>query len=132
MRIQHAHASSPVLECQVLQLFALFVFSLAAAESAIGLASLVIYYRVRGTVAVQLIPYQRERPFLKCANPILMYTVIGKQLAASVFVLSFWSLPRGCSFTLRFLATRQGTGTLVRQLQVPCHEHQGLWLAPCR
>lgn len=37
------------------QLFALFVLTVAAAESAIGLAILVVYYRIRGTVAVEYI-----------------------------------------------------------------------------
>jgi NADH:ubiquinone oxidoreductase subunit K len=37
------------------QLFALFILTVAAAESAIGLAILVVYYRIRGTVAVELI-----------------------------------------------------------------------------
>ena len=37
------------------QIFSLFVLTLAAAESAIGLAILVIYYRIRQTVAVQFI-----------------------------------------------------------------------------
>ena len=37
------------------QLFALLVLTVAAAESAIGLALLVIYYRVRGTIAVEFI-----------------------------------------------------------------------------
>lgn len=37
------------------QVFALFVLTVAAAESAIGLALLVIHYRVRGTVAVEFI-----------------------------------------------------------------------------
>ena len=32
------------------QIFALFVLTVAAAESAVGLAVLVVYYRVRGTV----------------------------------------------------------------------------------
>jgi len=35
------------------QLFALLILTVAAAESAIGLAILVIYYRVRGTVSVE-------------------------------------------------------------------------------
>ena len=34
------------------QLFALLVLTVAAAESAIGLALLVIYYRVRGTICL--------------------------------------------------------------------------------
>ena len=37
------------------QLFALLILTVAAAESAIGLAILVIYYRVRGSIAVELI-----------------------------------------------------------------------------
>ena len=37
------------------QLFALLVLTVAAAESAIGLAMLVIYYRVRGTIAIEFI-----------------------------------------------------------------------------
>ena len=37
------------------QLFALLVLTVAAAESAIGLAILVIYYRIRGTIAVEFI-----------------------------------------------------------------------------
>ena len=36
-------------------LFALLVLTVAAAESAIGLAILVIYYRVRGTIAIEFI-----------------------------------------------------------------------------
>lgn len=35
------------------QVFALFVLTVAAAESAIGLAILVAYYRVRNTIAVE-------------------------------------------------------------------------------
>ncbi len=37
------------------QLFVLLVLTVAAAESAIGLAILVAYYRIRGTFAVELI-----------------------------------------------------------------------------
>nr|YP_009531820.1 NADH dehydrogenase subunit 4L [Leiosporoceros dussii]AXZ70966.1 NADH dehydrogenase subunit 4L [Leiosporoceros dussii] len=37
------------------QLFALFVLTMAAAESAIGLAILVITFRIRGTIAVESI-----------------------------------------------------------------------------
>ena len=33
-------------------LFALFVLTIAAAESAIGLAILVVYYRVKGTIDI--------------------------------------------------------------------------------
>ena len=35
------------------QIFALFVLTIAAAESSIGLAILVVYYRMRGTIAVE-------------------------------------------------------------------------------
>ena len=37
------------------QLFALFIVTVAAAESAIGLAILVVYYRVRGTIGIEFI-----------------------------------------------------------------------------
>lgn len=37
------------------QIFSLFILTIAAAESAIGLAILVIYYRVKKTVSVQFI-----------------------------------------------------------------------------
>ena len=35
------------------QVFALFILTVAAAESAIGLAILVIYYKVRGTIEMK-------------------------------------------------------------------------------
>jgi NADH-quinone oxidoreductase subunit K len=34
------------------QIFALFILTIAAAESAIGLAILILYYRVRGTISI--------------------------------------------------------------------------------
>jgi NADH-quinone oxidoreductase subunit K len=37
------------------QIFALFVLTVAAAESAIGLAILVVYYRIRSTVSIEYI-----------------------------------------------------------------------------
>jgi len=37
------------------QVFALLILTVAAAESAIGLALLVVYYRIRGTIAVEFI-----------------------------------------------------------------------------
>ena len=37
------------------QMLALFVITVAAAESAIGLAILVAYYRVRGTIGVEFV-----------------------------------------------------------------------------
>jgi len=35
------------------QVFALLILTVAAAESAVGLAILVVYYRVRGTIAME-------------------------------------------------------------------------------
>lgn len=35
------------------QIFAMFVLTVAAAEAAIGLAILVVYFRIRGTIAVE-------------------------------------------------------------------------------
>ena len=37
------------------QVFALFILTVAAAESAIGLAILVIYYRVRGSISIEFV-----------------------------------------------------------------------------
>jgi NADH-quinone oxidoreductase subunit K len=41
------------------QMFALFILAIAAAESSIGLAILVIYYKVRGTIAVERVQTMR-------------------------------------------------------------------------
>jgi NADH-quinone oxidoreductase subunit K len=46
---------SVYLDDLVGQVFALFVLTVAAAESAVGLALLVAYYRVKGTVATLFI-----------------------------------------------------------------------------
>lgn len=46
---------SVYLDDLVGQVFALLILTVAAAESAIGLALLVVYYRVRGTIAVEFI-----------------------------------------------------------------------------
>lgn len=37
------------------QMFALFILTVAAAESAIGLAILVVYYRVKGSISVEFV-----------------------------------------------------------------------------
>jgi NADH:ubiquinone oxidoreductase subunit K len=37
------------------QVFALFVLTVAAAESAIGLALLMVYYRIRGSISIDFI-----------------------------------------------------------------------------
>ena len=46
-------AFSTHLQNLVGQVFALFVLTVAAAEAAIGLAILVVYYRNRGSIAVE-------------------------------------------------------------------------------
>jgi NADH-quinone oxidoreductase subunit K len=38
------------------QIFSLFVLTVAAAESAIGLAILILYYRIRGKITIDQIP----------------------------------------------------------------------------
>jgi len=43
------------LDDAVGQLFALFVLTVAAAESAIGLAILVVYYRIKGIISINYI-----------------------------------------------------------------------------
>ena len=44
---------STYLDDLIGQLFSLLILTVAAAESAIGLALLVIYYRARGTIAIE-------------------------------------------------------------------------------
>jgi NADH-quinone oxidoreductase subunit K len=46
-------AFSTFLQDMVGQIFAMFVLTVAAAEAAIGLAILVVYFRNRGTIAVE-------------------------------------------------------------------------------
>lgn len=46
---------SVYLDDVVGQIFALFVLTVAAAESAIGLAILVVYYRIKGLVSINFI-----------------------------------------------------------------------------
>ena len=46
---------STLLDNLIGQIFALYILVVAAAESAIGLALLVVYYRVRGSIAVEFI-----------------------------------------------------------------------------
>lgn len=46
---------SVILEDFFGQFFALFVLTIAAAESAVGLAILLVYYRVKGTIFVSFI-----------------------------------------------------------------------------
>ncbi len=46
-------AFSAHLQDLVGQIFAMFVLTVAAAESAIGLAILVVFFRARGTIAVE-------------------------------------------------------------------------------
>ena len=48
-------AFSVFIDDAVGQIFALFVLTVAAAESAIGLAIYVVYFRIRGTVSIEYI-----------------------------------------------------------------------------
>jgi NADH-quinone oxidoreductase subunit K len=47
--------SSILIDDLVGQIFALLVLTVAAAESAIGLALLMVYYRVRGSISIDFI-----------------------------------------------------------------------------
>jgi len=47
--------SSLLIDDLVGQIFALLVLTVAAAESAIGLALLMVYYRVRGSISIDFI-----------------------------------------------------------------------------
>jgi len=47
--------TSSYLDDRFGQIFAIFILTVAAAESSIGLAILVVYYRIRGTVAIEFI-----------------------------------------------------------------------------
>lgn len=51
---------SILLDDRIGQIFSLFVLTVAAAESAIGLAILIAYYRVRGSIAVVYINLLRN------------------------------------------------------------------------
>ena len=46
---------SNVLDDLYGQIFALFILTVAAAETSIGLALLIIYYRVRGTISIEFV-----------------------------------------------------------------------------
>jgi len=39
------------------QIFAIFILTVAAAESSIGLAILIVFYRLRGTIAINFINF---------------------------------------------------------------------------
>lgn len=47
--------SSSYLDDRVGQLYALFILCVAAAETSIGLAILINYYRIKGTITLELI-----------------------------------------------------------------------------
>jgi NADH:ubiquinone oxidoreductase subunit K len=47
--------TSVIIDDLIGQIFALLVLTVAAAESAIGLALLMIYYRVRGSISIDFI-----------------------------------------------------------------------------
>ena len=42
------------------QIFSLFILTLAASESAIGLAIIIIYYRLRGSIAINQLPLLKK------------------------------------------------------------------------
>jgi NADH-quinone oxidoreductase subunit K len=42
------------------QLFSLFILTVAAAESAIGLAIIIIYYRIRGSISMEQLPVLKK------------------------------------------------------------------------
>ena len=45
--------SSSYIDDRMGQIFAIFILAVAAAESSIGLAILIVYYRVRGSIVTQ-------------------------------------------------------------------------------
>lgn len=47
--------TSSFIDDRIGQIYAIFVLTIAAAESSIGLAILVVYYRLRGTISLELI-----------------------------------------------------------------------------
>jgi NADH-quinone oxidoreductase subunit K len=47
--------SSVYLDDRIGQIFALLILTVAAAESSIGLGILIVYYRIRGTVAIEFV-----------------------------------------------------------------------------
>jgi NADH-quinone oxidoreductase subunit K len=47
--------SSSYLDDTIGQIFAIFILTVAAAESSIGLAILVVYYRIKGTVGIEFV-----------------------------------------------------------------------------
>jgi NADH-quinone oxidoreductase subunit K len=49
--------SSIYLDDRIGQLFTLFILTVAATESAIGLAILLLYYRVKGTISIEYINF---------------------------------------------------------------------------
>jgi NADH-quinone oxidoreductase subunit K len=41
------------------QIFSLFILTVAAAESSLGIAITILYYRIRGTISLEQIPSLR-------------------------------------------------------------------------
>nr|YP_009734551.1 NADH dehydrogenase subunit 4L [Microzoanthus occultus]QIB71121.1 NADH dehydrogenase subunit 4L [Microzoanthus occultus] len=52
-------SNSVALDLLVGQFFTIFILTVAAAESSIGLAILVAYYRIKGTIAVKTLNWLR-------------------------------------------------------------------------
>ena len=60
------------------QLFSLFILTVAAAESAVGLAIIISYYRIRGSISTNQVTtirrqWQKESQFLACDKFIRRY-----------------------------------------------------------
>ena len=53
--MQSKYESKSAIHAMLCQIFALFILTIAAAESAIGLAILVVYYRIKGLVSINFI-----------------------------------------------------------------------------
>nr|YP_009160770.1 NADH dehydrogenase subunit 4L [Myriopathes japonica]YP_009750741.1 NADH dehydrogenase subunit 4L [Tanacetipathes thamnea]YP_010697712.1 NADH dehydrogenase subunit 4L [Myriopathes ulex]YP_778632.1 NADH dehydrogenase subunit 4L [Chrysopathes formosa]ACX48932.1 NADH dehydrogenase subunit 4L [Leiopathes glaberrima]QJQ72513.1 NADH dehydrogenase subunit 4L [Trissopathes cf. tetracrada NB-2020]QJS34516.1 NADH dehydrogenase subunit 4L [Leiopathes cf. glaberrima NB-2020]QJS34530.1 NADH dehydrogena len=51
--------NSIVIDILIEQIFTIMILTVAAAESAIGLAILVTYYRIRGTIAIKSLNWLR-------------------------------------------------------------------------
>jgi hypothetical protein len=82
---------SVYLDDLVGQVFALFILTVAAAESAIGLAILVVYYRVRGSIAMETINLMHGL----CLNTSFLFYVI---YIASQCRIYFWLCHRRSLF----------------------------------
>ena len=65
------------------QIFALFVLTVSAAESSIGLAILVVYYRLQGTIALEQITSLKGLPFPQISIASFLY-----RIASIIFLIN--------------------------------------------